>query len=217
MPQSLRANFSAQASSDLAKFPTDWPELEFIHIGGYFGLQENFVTGGPQDEYNYVSIASALITPLSRGTVEIVSADTSDLPVINPNWLTHPTDVEVAVAGFKRVRELMATEALAPIVIGEEYFPGAVVQTDEEIIAWLREATGTVFHASCTCAMGKPNDTMAVLDSKARVYGVSNLRVVDASSFPMLVPGHPMSTICMYKTSLHSLSGHFLDYKLTKT
>lgn len=44
--------------------------------------------------------------------------------------------------------------------------------------------------------MGKETDRMAVLDSKARVYGVSGLRVVDASSFPILPPGHPMSTVC---------------------
>jgi choline dehydrogenase len=44
--------------------------------------------------------------------------------------------------------------------------------------------------------MGKESDPMAVLDSKARVYGVSGLRVVDASAFPLLPPGHPMSTVC---------------------
>ena len=43
--------------------------------------------------------------------------------------------------------------------------------------------------------MGKPGDKMAVLDSEARVYGTQNLRVVDASSFPFLPPGHPQSTI----------------------
>jgi choline dehydrogenase len=53
----------------------------------------------------------------------------------------------------------------------------------------------TVYHASCTCKMGKQDDPLAVLDSAARVYGVNNLRVVDASSFPFLVLGHPQSTI----------------------
>lgn len=44
--------------------------------------------------------------------------------------------------------------------------------------------------------MGKISDPMAVIDTKARVIGVRSLRVVDASSFPALVPGHPQSTIC---------------------
>ena len=45
--------------------------------------------------------------------------------------------------------------------------------------------------------MGRVDDPNAVVDSKARVIGVSNLRVVDASAFPLLVPGHPQSTIYM--------------------
>lgn len=45
------------------------------------------------------------------------------------------------------------------------------------------------------------SDPMAVLDSRARVYGVQRLRVVDASSFPFLVPGHPQSTICEFRPS----------------
>lgn len=56
----------------------------------------------------------------------------------------------------------------------------------------------TVWHASCTCKMGKSNDLEAVVDSQARVYGVQNLRVVDASAFPILPPGHPQSAICKY-------------------
>jgi choline dehydrogenase len=52
--------------------------------------------------------------------------------------------------------------------------------------------------------MGRRNDSMAVIDSQARVIGVHNLRVVDASSFPLLPPGHPTSTIC--KLQRRSLS-----------
>lgn len=53
--------------------------------------------------------------------------------------------------------------------------------------------------------MGTRNDSMAVIDSRARVFGVSNLRVVDASSFPILVPGHPSSTICKLHPHLRLL------------
>ena len=52
------------------------------------------------------------------------------------------------------------------------------------------------WHASCTCRMGRTDDSMAVVDSKARVIGVNGLRVVDASSFALLPPGHPQSTVC---------------------
>lgn len=56
------------------------------------------------DSFNYGTIFTALVAPLSRGNVTIKSSDTSDLPIINPNWLSHPADAEVAVAGFKRAR-----------------------------------------------------------------------------------------------------------------
>ena len=52
-----------------------------------------------------------------------------------------------------------------------------------------------VWHAAATCKMGKQEDLMAVVDGEARVYGVKGLRVVDASSFPFLPPGHPQATI----------------------
>jgi len=122
----------------------------------------------------------------------------ADPPVVDPGWLTHPTDQAVAVAGFKRARAIFQTDALKPVLIGPEYFPGAGlgVQTDEQILTHVRKSFGTVFHASCTCRMGKTTDAMAVVDSQARVIGTTGLRVVDASAFPLLPPGHPVATIC---------------------
>ena len=172
-----------------------------MNVGGYFGYQNNFVTGGPNDGYNYASIPVALVAPLSRGNISISSADMADPPLINPNWLTDPTDVQVAIAGYKRVRELFATSALAPVLIGPEYFPGPSVQTDSQLLLLIRESLNTVFHAAATCSMGKISDPNAVVDSKARVIGVQRLRVVDASAFPLLPPGHPMSTVCKSFTS----------------
>lgn len=50
--------------------------------------------------------------------------------------------------------------------------------------------------------MGKESDPNAVLDSRAKVFGVTGLRVVDASSFPLLPAGHPMSTICRFHSGV---------------
>lgn len=88
-----------------------------------------------------------------------------------------------------------ATEALRPILLVKELIPGPNI-TDGLLPDWVRGHVQTVYHASCTCKMGVASDPMAVLDSEARVRGVRVLRVVDASSFPLLVPGHPQSTIC---------------------
>lgn len=85
---------------------------------------------------------------------------------------------------------------MAPILIGTENFPGVAVQTDAQILDTIRKTFTTVFHASCTCKMGEASDPDAVVDSKARVFGVEGLRVVDAASFALLPPGHPVSTVC---------------------
>jgi choline dehydrogenase-like flavoprotein len=153
----------------------------------------------PQDGYEYASIMGVLVSPTSRGTVTLKSADPDDLPVINPNWLATKSDQEVAVAVFKRIREAFQSRAMAPIVIGDEYSPGKDVQTDEQILDYIRNNVMTIWHAACTCKMGTPDDDMAVVDNQARVYGVEGLRVVDASAFPILPPGHPQSTVCEFQ------------------
>lgn len=139
-----------------------------------------------------------LVAPMSRGNVTLQSADTSDLPVINPNWLDDQADQEVVIAMFKRIRQAFQSEAMQPVVIGEESNPGPQVQSDDEILQFIKDNVMTLWHPSCTCKMGTSDDDMAVVDSQARVYGVGGLRVVDASAFPFLPPGHPQSTVCMF-------------------
>ncbi|PYH40696.1 GMC family oxidoreductase [Aspergillus saccharolyticus JOP 1030-1] len=198
IPASLRSAFSQQTQADLATFPDDWPEAEYISGAGYIGNLSNLLTSQPRDGYQYASMLGVLITPTSRGNVTLQSADTADLPLIQPNWLATQTDQEVAVAMFKRMRAAFQSAAMAPVVLGAEYFPGPQTQTDAQILAFIRENVMTLWHAAGTCKMGVASDEMAVVDPQARVYGVQGLRVVDASAFPFLPPGHPQSTVCEY-------------------
>jgi choline dehydrogenase len=88
------------------------------------------------------------------------------------------------VEGVEFVRRMMSR---ASEVVERELVPGESVNTREEIREFVRnEAWG--HHASCTCKMGPKEDEMAVVDSKFRVHGTTNLRVVDASVFPR-IPG----------------------------
>ncbi|KAH0365104.1 putative choline dehydrogenase, partial [Aureobasidium melanogenum] len=192
LPSHLRSNLSSATLSVLNALPQDWPEIEFLSMGGYLGYQEN--GSQPTDGYDYATVAIALEAPQLRGSVSISSADASDAPVIDPAWLTSPIDQEVALAGYRRVCEIFATKAIAPALIGPEAFPGAQVSSDADLLQLIKQSVGSVFHASCTCAMGKRDDKNAVVDSNANVIGVKGLRVVDASAFPFLPPGHPMAT-----------------------
>ncbi|ODM21365.1 hypothetical protein SI65_02208 [Aspergillus cristatus] len=204
LPEALRSNFSAKTKEELDWFPDDWPELEYISAAAYVGDFSNPFTEQPKGGPQYATILASILATTSSGNVTIKSADTKDLPEINLNWLSTETDQQLAVAAYKRIRAAFHSEAMAPIVVGDEYFPGMEHATDEQILDVIRNTVMTIYHAACTCKMGLREDSMAVLDSKARVYGVEGLRVVDASSFPILVPGHPQSTVYMLAEKIAS-------------
>lgn len=203
LPLNYRSALSSKAQQALSTFPPDWPELEFLTAPAYFGYQQNSALEAPQDGYQYATLTAALVAPLSRGNVSISSPDTADAPLINPNWLLDSTDAEVAVAAYKRVREIMARPEIAPVLLGPEYFPGLNVSTDAQILDLVRKSFNTVFHATSTNKMGCANDTMAVVDATGKVYGgVEGLRVIDASVMPFLPPGLPQGTVYMVAEKL---------------
>jgi choline dehydrogenase len=192
LPPSLLSNATLQK---IATLTDDWPEIEYLAIDAYLGFNRQYETADPDDGFNYASLAFALQAPFSRGNVSISSDDVSDPPVINPNWLTDHADIDMMIAGFKRVRQVYA--AIAEVTIGDEVLPGKNVTTDDQILEYIKEALVFIYHAAGTCAMGKEGDSMAVVDSKARVFGVNGVRVVDASVFPFLPAGHPQGTCYM--------------------
>lgn len=194
------ATASAIGAGKLNSYPADWPHIELFSGAGFVGnfdglLQDNLARGA--DGSRYVSILPAIVAPQSRGLVNISSSDTADLPIIDPRWLTDPVDQAAAIYGFKRAREIFSAKAMQGVLSDKvEYYPGPQVQTDAQILAHIQANTMTVWHASATCKMAK-KENGGVLDSQLRVYGVDSLRVVDASSFPSLPPGHPQSTCYM--------------------
>ncbi|KAJ9400608.1 CAZyme family AA3 [Paecilomyces variotii] len=195
LPQPYRSYMSNSSIKALSTFPADWPEIEWLPVAAYNGYNLNKQTADPHDGHNYATVNTALVAPLSRGTVTLAGPDMNTPPIIDPKWLSHPADLDLAVQSFKRQRQVWDELAKLGIADPEEAFPGSNYTTDAQIKDIIGQSMTTVYHASCTCKMGSKNDANAVLDSSARVYGVQNLRVVDASSFPFLPPGHPQSLI----------------------
>jgi choline dehydrogenase len=191
-----RTSISPEAAAVLDTYPPSWPDIEYLSAPGYIGNFQSLLLQQPKDGYQYATIMAALVAPQSRGEVTLASADAGVLPVVNPNWLVSPVDQSVAIAAYRRVREAFASSAMRPgLADPVEYFPGPQVQTDAQILQVLKDTVFTVYHASCTCRMGLPDDPTAVVDSSARVIGTKKLRIVDASSFALLPPGHPQSTV----------------------
>jgi choline dehydrogenase-like flavoprotein len=197
MPDAYRSTWSESTRQALSWFPDDWPEVEHISGNGYIGDFNWPAVDRPHDGKQYATDLGALVAPLSRGNVTISGRDTFGQPRINPNWLTHPADQELAISWYRRIREVWDTPAMQSIRTDSdvEAFPGREHASDEEILEVIRDSAVTVWHPSCTCKMGAADDDMAVVDNRARVFGVEALRVVDASAFPLLPPGHPQTTI----------------------
>ena len=125
--------------------------------------------------------------PKSRGFVHVKSADPSQAPAIQFNYLQHQDDIEGFRACVRLTREIINQSAFDKYR-GEEIQPGKQVQTDEEIDAFVRRAVESAYHPSCSCKMGE--DDMAVVDSQTRVHGIANLHVVDSSIFPTIPNGN---------------------------
>jgi len=195
LPAAFRANWSSSTRTSLAALPADWPEIEYLVLPAA-------VTGDTIPGVAYAMLFAVLQAPQSIGNVSIQSARMSDPPLINPNWLTAQADLDILLAGFKRLRQMVASSAMADVIV-DEFLPGPSFQTDEEILAYFRLAGTSISHAHATNPMGKASDLRAVVGTTGKVYGVSNLRVIDASAFPFLLPGPaPQSHVYMLAEKL---------------
>ena len=131
--------------------------------------------------------------PESTGSIHIESTDPFAPPAIRFSFLATEKDQRIAVAAVRRAREIVAQKPIADAV-AEEIQPGPQVQSDEQILDFIRTTGATTFHIVGTCKMG--SDSMSVVDERLRVHGIQNLRVADASIMPTIVSGNT-SVPCM--------------------
>jgi choline dehydrogenase len=158
--------------------------------------------GDPLHSYNAITPSVCNIRPTSRGWIKAASSNPLEYPKILCNYLSTKEDLDVAVAGLKKTREIMQSKSLMPFT-PEEMLPGLNLQTDQDLQNAARDLGTTIFHPVGTCAMGKVNsngvaeDLMTVLDSECRVRGISKLRVIDASSMPNITSGNTNAPVML--------------------
>ncbi len=131
----------------------------------------------------------------ARGHVRIRTADPAAKPSILFNYLSTDQDRREWVEAIRVTRDILGQPALQAYS-GGEISPGAEVETDEEILDWVRRDAETALHPSCTARMGV--DDMSVVDpTSMKVHGVEGLRVVDASVFPYVTNGNLYTPVMM--------------------
>jgi len=160
----------------------DRPDLQFHFAPGFFykhGLSDLKRIG--------YSFGPVLVHPESRGTIRLASGDPFKSPLIDPNYLSTERDVRALLYGVKLARTIAAQPAFDPYR-GPEFLPGAQVQSDNELVDFIREICETLYHPVGSCKMGL--GPMAVVDPQLRVHGVTGLRVADASVMPKIVGGN---------------------------
>ncbi len=155
-------------------------------------IQLNFTPGsymksvtGVLDKFPGMTLGFYQLRPESTGYVRARSADPFENPIIQPNYLAHAEDRQVAIAGIKLVRRLLSSPELEPYFLSEES-PGEGVIEDADLLDFARENGSTAYHLMGACRMGPRAEDGAVVDDHLRVHGLENLRVVDASIMPTM-------------------------------
>ncbi|MGB9402109.1 MAG: choline dehydrogenase [Candidatus Acidiferrales bacterium] len=173
----------AEAGGFLRTRPdADRPNLQY-HFGPVYYLEHGFV----RPPGHGFSIGPTLIRPESRGRIRLRTTFPMDPPRIEPNYLSHASEVGTFVAGIELARRIAAAKAF-DAYRGKEFLPGAEVRTRSEIATYVRDAAETTYHPVGTCKMGC--DAMAVVDSHLRLRGIDGLRAVDASVMPTVPSGN---------------------------
>jgi choline dehydrogenase len=170
------------------------PHLATPDVQFHFLIFSTDTAGAALHTFPGFIVSVCQLRPESRGFVRIKSADPAAPPAIQPRYLTTQFDRDTLLAGMRTLQRVMRQPAMTRYV-AEEYRPAASVTSDEDLMAYARATSTTVFHPTSTCRMG--SDPTAVVDERLRVRGIGNLRVVDASIMPALVSGNTNAATVM--------------------
>ena len=174
----LSTNYAeAGAFFSVGDAPKEWPNTQL-----HFVISRVIEHGRDLRRGFAVSCHACYLRPESRGTVRLASADPSECVLIDPNFLSHPKDVEYMVAGAERTRAIMQEAPIAKYIT--EDYPAPYIEKDG-MLGYIRNRSDTIYHPVGTCRMG--SDDKSVVDLELKVRGVNGLRVIDASVMPTLI------------------------------
>ncbi|CEG75541.1 hypothetical protein RMATCC62417_10566 [Rhizopus microsporus] len=162
--------------------------IEINFSPGYGGMKEDI----DLEHYKYQTVNHILYVPLSRGYFHIQSTDIQDNGVIDPQYYSHPLDLDIHLISARYGQRILTSRGLGDINQGNIEPKNG--KSDEELKKWLIHNVRSDWHPVGTCSM-LPRQLNGVVDSELRVYGTSHLRVVDASIIPLHISTHIMQTV----------------------
>jgi len=141
----------------------------------------------------YLTIIGALNHPFSRGTIHVKSTDPQVQPAIDPGYFSQEFDMQILVEQAKFIRRLVDTEPFKSY-IDTEVVPGSDVRTDDGLREYIKKGLNTIWHTCGSCSM-LPREKGGVVDEQLKVYGTTNVRVVDLSIVPLHFATHPQAPV----------------------
>ncbi|MDS9468786.1 GMC family oxidoreductase N-terminal domain-containing protein [Paracoccus sp. MBLB3053] len=179
----LSTNYVVAGGFARTPLASDLPDVQFHFVPGYRSHRGRLVEWG-----HGFAVHTCVLRPKSVGEIRIARAGDGFAPQIDHRFFSAGDDAQVLVEGIKLARRIFAAAPMAGLK-GREILPGPEVQSDDEILAYLRAEALTVYHPVGTARMGR--DALAVTDpASMKVHGIANLRVADASVMPTLIGGN---------------------------
>jgi choline dehydrogenase len=191
-----RSGPMSMAPSQLGAFTRSDPRREHPNIQFHVQPLSLEAFGQPLHPFPAITVSVANLNPGSRGTVTLKSPNFDQAPAIAPNYLSTTDDRKVAADSLRIARHIVNQPALAAYK-PQELAPGARFQSDAELAKLAGDIGTTIFHPVGTAKMGKPSDPLAVVDHHLQVFGITGLRVVDASVMPAITSGNTNSPTLM--------------------
>jgi choline dehydrogenase len=134
------------------------------------------------------SMFAGIVRPKSRGRIRLTGPNPTDAVQIETNMMSHPDDLKAAIGGVQLCREIGNSAVFRPFV-KREVMPGNL--KGAELENFIRDSVVSFWHQTCTAKMGR--DSMSVVDSNLKVYGIENLRIADGSIMPRVTTGNTMA------------------------
>ncbi|KAK7040117.1 hypothetical protein VNI00_009922 [Paramarasmius palmivorus] len=161
---------------------------------------------------NFLTVGTAVVSPTSNGAITINSTNALDDPVIDFNLLTSEFDIFTMREAFRSAVRFLSSSAWDGFIIA----PPTNATSDDELNAYIRQRTGTIFHPVGTAAMSPRGASWGVVDPDLRVKGVEGLRVVDASVFPKIPAAHTQAPTYIIAERASGAAGNVIANRLSE-